>query len=101
MANVQYTTWKHDRYYIILLKLGAQNLSLVSVAPTFLHLGRFDFQENGCQLGDSCKFCHLCTFQEAGWDVASVQASYYGSSFGLDSKGSEMMLENPLNSSQF
>lgn len=25
----------------------------------------FRLKENGCQLGDSCKFCHLCTFQEA------------------------------------
>mgnify|MGYP002803590620 FL=1 len=25
----------------------------------------FQLKEKGCQLGDSCKFCHLCTFQEA------------------------------------
>jgi len=25
----------------------------------------FQLKEKGCLLGDSCKFCHLCTFQEA------------------------------------
>ena len=88
MANVQYIKCKHDTTYC------CSNLEHKIWAWFQCHLGRFDFQEKGCQLGDSCKFCHLCTFQEAGWDIASVQAFYCG----LDSKRSEMMLENPPHS---
>ena len=33
-------------------------------------------QEGGCLLGESCRFCHLCNFQEAGHSSTGQSHEY-------------------------